>query len=274
MQAIQSGQMTEEDAEKILMEAAQTGAISEEELMQAMQELQAAGGGEGGAPAGDPAAGPAGMPADAGAPPADMMSDPSLEAKVAAAAIGPDHPMYLQKLASLYADDVKAGYEFAVKLAEEIGASVEDGTKPAPEPKDAKPTLKPAPEVKGEAVGTEAQQPNNGDAKLPAAKTAEEKEPKAEENAEAPAHEKAEGEAQAAPVAEMAGVMPGSPEEKQALLEVLSQMGLTEADLHKLMAAQAPAAPMDPMAAKVASFKNRVRSTLISKIASLQDQKA
>ena len=135
MQQIQSGQLSEEDAEKILMEALQSGAISQEDLVKAMNELHAAGGpgdpaaqqppaGDAG-PAGGPAPAPAPGPAPEGAPapagPGEMVEDPSMEAKMASVDIQPGHPMYASKLELLYGDEVRAGEDYCLKVAAHLG---------------------------------------------------------------------------------------------------------------------------------------------------------
>lgn len=63
------------------------------------------------------------MPPEAAAmpPEGDMMG-----AKLAAAHIGPEHPDYMNKLASLYQPDILSGYTFAMKLAEELSAEEEE----------------------------------------------------------------------------------------------------------------------------------------------------
>lgn len=119
LEQIQSGQLSEEDAMKILDEAVKSGAISQEDVQAAMAELQ---GGQG-APQGDPAAVD---PAAAQSAPAPMggeeqINDPGLEAKLAAVDVGPNHPYYEAKLASLYADPMEAGARFLVKVAEDLG---------------------------------------------------------------------------------------------------------------------------------------------------------
>lgn len=114
LEQIQSGQLSEEDAMKILDEAVKSGAISQEDVQAAIAELQ---GGQG-ASQGDPAAQAPVAPAPGGE---EQISDPGLEAKLAAVDVGPNHPYYEAKLASLYADPMEAGARFLVKVAEDLG---------------------------------------------------------------------------------------------------------------------------------------------------------
>lgn len=122
-QAVQGGQVSEEDAAAILEEALKSGAITEEDIAQAAQELQGQGGASAGAgaDAGVPPEAAAAAAPSAPAGPEEMVSDPSLEAKMAAADIGPDHPMYLSKLENLYGDAMRAGAEHCVKVAHSLG---------------------------------------------------------------------------------------------------------------------------------------------------------
>jgi hypothetical protein len=130
MEQIQSGQLSEEDAMQILDEAVKSGAISQEDVQAAMAELQAAGGAaapEGGAPAPEGA-----MPPEAAPVQEEMVNDPALEAKLAHVDVGPNHPMYQTKLASLYAAPMEAGAAFLVKIAEELGMLPSDEPKETP----------------------------------------------------------------------------------------------------------------------------------------------
>lgn len=299
MEAIQSGQLSEEDAEKILLEAVQSGAISEEELAQAMQEMHGAGAGAQGAPA-------AGLPAEAGAAAAaplgdgaapapamggdpaaaggEMVEDPGLEAKMAAVNIGPGHDLYLQKIATLNKDAFDAGYDYAVKLAEAmLGDNVEDGTKDAEggieAPKVEKAVLKPA---EGEAVGTKDQIENNGQKDIPAASTkkAEALPPEAMGAGAPPAADPmaAAGGAPTDPAAAMSDpssvLNPKSPEEAAALQQVLQEMGLSMEDLQALMAQKSGQPSADPAAAKMAAARVATRIEILSKVAALQETAA
>lgn len=139
MQQLESGQISDEEAAQILEEAIQSGAITEEDIAQAQQLAGGAEGAPEAAPEGapeaapemapeaamapegapmDPAAG-AGLPGEA-APAEEMVEDPQLEAKMASAEIGPDHPKYTEKLISLYADDMRSAYELFHKVAEDL----------------------------------------------------------------------------------------------------------------------------------------------------------
>ncbi len=242
MQAIQSGQLDEATAEKLLMEGVQSGAISEQDLMEAMQAVQGQGGGGAGAAPADPAAGgapaPAPMDPAAGAAPAPggdaggapMVNDPGLEAKMAAADVGPEHPEYLAKLAHLYRPEMEAGYVTFLKLAEDMVA--EDKGHDAPPGPDSISAGAPPADAPGAPAAGQMTDPH-------------------------------------------AGLAPQGADQKQALLQVLAEMGLTEDDLKKLLATPTPdpaAAPGgDPAAMKVAEYRVRVRNTLLSKVAALQE---
>ncbi len=243
------GPQGEEQAEQMLLQMAQSGAITEQDLIQAMQELhQAQGGGDAGAGAGAPPAPPmAGGPgpdAGAGAPPAPpadggQMADPALEAKMAAADIGPDHPEYIQKLAALYSEEVNAGYMVAVKVAEELADEAAHDDKPADEPPKgdvglASPADAGAPPAPPAAPGA----PANGDP--------------------------------------MGGLQPVTEEQKAALLHVLTEMGITPDQLKQLLseAPAAPAAPADPKLAAVAEYRVKVRNLIMDKMAAVMEADA
>lgn len=238
MQGLESGEISDEEAAQILQDAMAEGAITEDDLAQAQQMIQ---GGEG-APAGDPAAAPA---AEAGAAPAgeEMVSDPAMEAKLASADIGPSHPKYAEKLLSLYPEDVRAAYEFGIKLAEEIAEAGEEK------------------EDKAEAEA--------------AAATGEGAETPAEEKKEDEAGDAAEEAAGAAPAGEMPAMMPGadagvipgpqSADEAQALAAVQQELGLNDQQLQELMAA-----PMPAPETKLAAAKAAYRAALLAKVAAFQ----
>ncbi len=147
LQALQSGEIGEEDAEKMLTEMAQQGAITEQDLIEAMQAMHGGQGGQA-APAAPeaapvaPEAAPVAAPADV-APVADPgISDPGLEAKLAAAHIDADHPQYLEKLSSFYSAELDAGYAYCMKVAEaimgdEAGAMVDPSLAPPIDPASA-----------------------------------------------------------------------------------------------------------------------------------------
>ena len=155
-----SGSIGDEEATAILEEAIQSGALTEEEVMAAMQATQGGAGPEAGGMPPDMAGGmppdmaggmppemaggmppemAGGMPPDmAGGAAPDMGGEPApemaggappdmLEAKLAAADIGPDHPEYLKKIASFYPSEIQQGYAFAMKLAEEMSGGEEGG---------------------------------------------------------------------------------------------------------------------------------------------------
>jgi hypothetical protein len=137
MEQIASGQVSDEDATQILQEAVQAGAITPEELQEAAALTEQ----QGGDPAAAGGAGPTeGGPVDAAAPAPEVPAgDPAVDPaalgvapspedqmKVAAAQITPEHPKYLEKLASVYDEDMNAGYHFFNKLAEVIIKNAEE----------------------------------------------------------------------------------------------------------------------------------------------------
>lgn len=280
LQALQSGSVSEEDAEKMLTEAVQSGAITEQDLMQAMQQLQGQGGGDpagagagtppadagaGGAPmgagpgpsagpgaGGDPAAGAA-MGAMGSGPDQAAAADPmgGMGAKMAAADVGPEHPEYIKKLAALYRSDMEAGYEFAVKLAEELSGDDGDDDKG----KDSQPADKSGDAGKPQETPSPAQ--------APAA-------PPAAPGADAGMGAGAMGAGPGAMGDPGAAVHPKSEEEKQALLQVLAEMGIKPEDLQQLLAAPVQA-PADPAAAKLAAYRTKVRTVILTKVAALQE---
>ena len=141
MEQIQSGQLSDDDAAAILEEALQSGAISEEDIAQAAQMLEGQGG-EGAPEGAEGMDGGAGLPPEAAAgmdaaaatevPPSPEV-DPATapEAKMAAAgnttveamklaSVTPDSPKYVEKLVQIFPTDIQAGYDFGIKLAEEL----------------------------------------------------------------------------------------------------------------------------------------------------------
>lgn len=113
LQQLESGQVSDEEATKILEEALASGAISEEDIAEALQGHPALSGEQ------DPAA--AAVQPDPAAAAAAPVDPAQLEqAKVASAHIGPEDSRYIQKLASLYAQQRELGYAVAVKLAAEL----------------------------------------------------------------------------------------------------------------------------------------------------------
>jgi hypothetical protein len=242
MEQLQSGQISDEEAEQILQEAVQAGAISPEEI----QEAVAMVGQEGAAPA--PAA-DAGLPPVEAAPvapeaalPEEGVEDPVLEAKLAAAQIGPDHPEYLTKLAHVYEDDIAAGAALFDKIAEELIAAGEKVENPAEKKEEVKEEAK----AEGEPVKEEVAEKH--------------------EASETPAQEKKE-ETGAQVIDAMAGanLAPTNPEEAQALEAVKAELGLSDEDLKQLAAT-----PLPPQMDKVASAKANYRTAILSKIAALQ----
>lgn len=122
MARIEAGEIDEEEAMAILAEAVASGAVSEEDLAAAAAEMEAAGAAGAPAPAGDMP--PAPMDETAGDPLAEDM-----QAKLASADIGPDHPDYLKKLAAEQQDSFYAGasfFEQLLKKAQEVAAAEEE----------------------------------------------------------------------------------------------------------------------------------------------------
>jgi hypothetical protein len=121
MARIEAGEIGEEEAMAILEEAVASGAVSEEDLAAAAAEMEAAGAAGAPAPTGD-------MPP---APVDEMAGDPlaeDMQAKLASADIGPDHPDYLKKLAAEQQDSFHAGasfFEQLLKKAQEVAAEEE-----------------------------------------------------------------------------------------------------------------------------------------------------
>lgn len=133
MEQLNSGEISDEEAEQILSDALAEGAITEEDLA-AAQELasQAGGSADGAAPAPEAAAPEAAAPEAAAAPAEEGVEDPALEEKLAAAEVGPEHKDYIKKLAHFYPSDIENGYKHAMKLAEELLA--EENAEPAGDP--------------------------------------------------------------------------------------------------------------------------------------------
>jgi len=254
MGQIDGGGIGEEEAAAILEEALQAGAITPEELQEAIAATSGGAPVEGGLPAEPaPAAAPAEemapevspIPADAGAP--EMAN---LEEKLAAANIGPDDPKYIEKLASLYAPDIQAGYAFGLKLAEELvkSANEDEGEEKKEEKEEEK---KDEGDDKGEAPAEPA---------APAA-------PAVPEAPVAPAPEAPV--APAAPMPEANPLAAITPEEQQALAAVQAELGLDDAAMAQLMAQQVPAAGLD----KVAEAKIKYRTAILNKVAALREQR-
>lgn len=221
MEQIAAGQVSDEDAAQILQEALQAGAVTPEELQEAAAIADEAGAAEGGAPP-EAAAAEAGVPA--GDPAAEAAPEMGMEdqMKVAAAQITPEHPKYLEKLASVYDEDMNAGYTFFNKLAEVIIEEAED--------------KEPSQDEAGEGA--------------------------AHESGETPAEEKKEDLVDA-----MSGVdlKPADAAEQQALEAVKQELGLNDAQLQELAAAQVPAGQD-----KVASAKAKYRAAIMAKVAALK----
>lgn len=208
---LEAGEIGDEEAVAILEEALAAGAISEEDIAMAAEAME--------------------VPAEE-----DMM-----QAKIAAADIGPDHPEYLKKLASLYPAEIQAGYAFAVKLAEELRDEYVDegeGGEAAPEEVIAdEEVLPPVDAEVGGEVSEEADMMGSLEEELAAT----------------------------------------GPEEEAALGAVGDELGLDEAALAELMAAPLPEeAEAEVMkvakAMKTAgvSPQSRYRTVLLQKVAALR----
>ncbi len=262
MADIAQGNVSDEEAASILQEAVEAGVISEEEVAEAAQAAQAAmaeGGGEMGGE----------MPPEA--------EEELMEAKLAAADIGPDDPRYIQKLAGLYSADVQAGYAYGMQLGQKLAQEAE---------------------VEGdEAYGGE-ETPEEEAAEAAMAEAGEEGEEAGEEAAEAGAEMAgAEGD-MAEAGAEMAGaegaldemapeaeaLAPENEGEEADLAAVAQELGLTPEQAEQLLAAPmaeaAGGVPLEggpEMLGKMASalkaagvpYKARVRAVLLNKVAAL-----
>lgn len=212
MQALESGEISEEEAAQILEEAVSSGAVSDDELQMAMGESAPVDGGA--APA------PAAVEETMAVDPAAGVADETLQTKLASANIDPNSDEYLTKLASEYSDFTAIGYALGKQVAQAYL------TKKAEEEAEVKE------EVKEEAPAEETKE------EAPAAK---------EEVTEEVAEEGAPG-GEEASIMEMMGVpAPTSPEEEAALAEVQAELGLAPADANNLMAMEVP--PMDKIAA-------------------------
>jgi cobalamin biosynthesis protein CobT len=205
-------------------------------------------------------------PPDAGAVPPDLGK---------LAKVTPDQPEYLAKLANLYADDISAGFAYAIKLAEEMVASEDEG-KPKEESEDEgkeegeekKEESKEAPKEEASeapaeqpqeaAVGTE--QPMDASAQgLPGGM------PGAEGGLPpAGGLPGAEGGLPGAPIDAMGSLAPSSPEEQQALAAVMQELNIDPAMMQQIMAA-APQAGQD----KMASAKVKYRAAIFNKLAQM-----
>jgi hypothetical protein len=291
MQALQNGEIDDEQAAQILQEAARSGALSPEDL-QELQALSEQMGGAAGA-GGDPAAAGAPPGGDAGAPPADAMGGAGpagalppggdaggelppedLQAmKVAALDVGPGHPDYPQKLRTLHKAAHTFGFNLAIKTAQELeeaarheagegeghegseGAKAEEGKKEGDS----------AAHEQGESPAQENAEhlPGGEEAGIPGGDPAA-------AAAGIPGGDPAAGIPGAAPTGSpingdpLAGLEAKTPEEQAALMQVLQEMGIDPQELANLRAAPVPA--MD----KVASYKARVSAAIFKKAAALQ----
>jgi len=291
MQRLQSGQVSEEEAAKILTEAAQSGALSEQDLAELQQLVEAQGG------AGDPAAAaaaggdPAAMggappaPMDpaamGGAPPAGpdgMIQDPGLEAKVAALHVGPDHPDYGKKLAHFHKEALQFGYDLAIKTAQEVLALEEaleqekDEKGEGEHDEGGEGHKEPDSDDKGDGGG--AIQPEGGaqpdQAAVVDAMTGAGAPPAAPG---APAGPGALPPMPGAPPAAPGGAMdpgaaggiptPKTPEEAAALQQLLQELGISPEDLAKLQQA-------DVKVAAENQFAFKARQAILGKVAALR----
>lgn len=248
MEQLATGQVDDAAAAQILEEALAAGALTPEEVQQAAELAQGAaseaGAGEGAAPAAPVE--PEAAPAAPVAPEAPVEgADAEMQAKLAAAEIGPEHPEYIAKLDALFVDDQKAGERYFAKVAgvllKQAEEEAKDEKKEEGEEKEEKEEKKETPEA-----------------------------PKAEAPVAAPAQAAPVVPAlpEAAPVDAMAGVnlAPTDPAEQQALEAIKAELGLNDQQLAELAATPAPA-PMD----KVAAAKNVLRAAIMSKVASLKN---
>lgn len=281
MGQIEAGEIGDEEAGQILQEALASGAISEEDLAAAAQEMEAGGMQEAG--------------------PEPMADEQMLEAKLAAADIGPEDPRYMEKLAAFYAPEINSGYAFGIKLAEELAKEAEgdyDGeSKDRPEDKfeenkqdlkddgklndsvpPAKKEAEESEDVEVEVEKPEGETDGNGD-DTPTEGSGEEPENGGEESENGGEEaEEAEEVVEEPPLPEgMDMIAPTSPDEEAALQAVQQELGMDEAALQQLMAAPLP--PEAKIAlSKTASamqtggldYQTRVRTTILNKVAALQ----
>jgi len=246
MQGIEAGEIGDEEAAQILEEAVQAGAVSEEELAEAAEMVQAATAEGGGEMAGAGEADLGGAEMAGGEMAGGAMDYEALpEEKLAFAEVGPESEHYVKKLASLYPDEMNAGYAFGLKLAQELSelAEKETGDEGDYEEKEER-------EEKGDYEEGNGEDENGGE--------------------EAPPADAVPPPAEAAPPAapeEVAPIgaedyAPQSPEEEQALQAVQEELGLDDAALAQIMAAPVPG-ELD----KVASAKSKYRSLILNKVA-------
>ena len=287
MQALQNGEIDDEQAAQILQEAARSGALSPEDLQELQALSEQMGGEEGGQPGADAGAPPGGeLPpggdAGAGAPPADAMGGAGpagalppggdaggelppedLQAmKVAALDVGPGHPDYPQKLRTLHKAAHTFGFNLAIKTAQELeeAARHEAGEGEGHEGSEG------AKAEEGEKEGDSAAHEQG---ESPAQENAEHL-PGGEEAGIPGGDPAAAGIPGAAPTGSpingdpLAGLEAKTPEEQAALMQVLQEMGIDPQELANLRAAPVPA--MD----KVASYKARVSAAIFKKAAALQ----
>lgn len=280
MSQIEAGEIGDEEAGQILQEALASGAISEEDLAAAAQEMEAGGDLQ-----------------QAG--PEPMADEQMLEAKLAAADIGPDDPRYMEKLAAFYGPEINSGYLFGLKLAEELAKEAEGDDKDKGKPEDKfeenkrdlkddgklNDSVKQAEEVADvdvEVEKPEGETDGNGD-DTPTEGSGEEPENGGEEqeNGEEEGGEEAqetEEVVEEPPLPEgMDMIAPTSPGEEAALQAVQQELGVDDAALQQLMAAPIP--PEAKIAlSKTASamqtggldYSTRVRTTILNKVAALQ----
>lgn len=248
MEQIQSGQLTDEEAAQILQEAVDAGAISEEDIAGAA----AAMGGEMG--------GGEEMMAEE-APLPGGGKEELMAAKLAAADIGPDDSRYTEKLAHFYPAEVAAGYNFAMKLAEEMAGETEEEEETEEEGEGKE---KPKVEIEVESEGEEGEEGEGGEEAAP-------------EVPEQPM-EAGMGEMPAPPLEQMADLGPIAPqggEEEAALQAVQNELGLDPEQLAQLMAAPVPEeakVAMDKVASALADlpYATRARTIILNKVAALR----
>lgn len=240
LEQIEAGELSDEEAAQILDEAVSSGAVDPAELEAIAAEAE-------------------GAPAEAGGAPVEEAPDmmPGLDKVAAASDVGPDHPEYLHKLASLYPEEMQAGFNFAVKLAEELGEEENDESEEAEE----------------EEAETEA--PSEGD------EGGEESDAEGddvggaiEEEIGVPAAESGAPVEEAPPMDPFAA---GTPEEAEALAAVGQELGMDEAALAQLMQAPIEEAPKMALAKAAQAMKDagidpasRYRATIMNKVAALK----
>jgi len=233
IEQLEAGAIGDDEAAQILEEAINAGAVSEEEIAEAAQAV----GGLAEEPGGEEAL---------------------MEAKLAAADIGPDHPEYLRKVANFYPREIEAGYNYGMKLAAEMCDEEEKKEAQIPE------------EIVEEAAA-EGESPEQEMMEM--AEVAEEEgeadESQGEEEGEVSEEAAVEGSIEE-------DLTPTTPEEEQALGAVGGELGLEDQALQQLLGAPLPPEAQMEMGKLAKAMKTagvspatRYRTLLLQKVAAL-----